>query len=124
MTDEDLEPRTPPQPPPITGWRTAASAFRTPGRRLEALLTAFAIAETYLLCLAAAGAVAMAVNALAAEPALKAAGWTLDSGVAQLAEGFVEGAAVGGPVFFGVRWLVIRGLTRVRPVINRQMEEN
>lgn len=77
----------------------------------------------YLLCLTVAGAVAAAVNALAMEPALKAlTGWTLDSGAAQLAEGFAEGAAVGGPVFFGVVWLVLRGLVRAQPVIDRWTE--
>ncbi len=113
-----------PEQQPITGWRTAWSAFRTPGRRLEALLTASAVAAAYLLCLTVAGAVAMAVNALAVEPVLKAAGWTLDSGIAQLAEGAVEGGAVGAPVFFGAVWLVTRDLARLQSAIDRWMEED
>lgn len=124
MNATEDEPQVLLQPAPITGWRTAWSAFRTPHHRLEALLTASVVAVAYLLCLAVAGAVAAAVNALAVEPALKAAGWTLNSGVTQLAEGFAEGAAVGGPVFFGIVWLALRGLIRVQPVIDRWMEGN
>lgn len=120
MNATEGEPQVLLQPASITGWRTAWSAFRTPHHRLEALLTATAVAVMYLPCLAVAGAVAVVVNALAVEPALKAlTGRTLDSGAAQLAEGFAEGAAVGGPVFFGVVWLVLRGLVRAQPVIDR-----
>lgn len=123
MADEDLEPQTTPQTAPITGRRDAWSAFRAPGRRLEALLVASATAVAYLSCLAVAEIVALVVDAIAVEPALKAlAGRTLNSAVAQITEGAFEGMVVGVPVFFGSVWLMIRGLVRIQPVIDRWIE--
>lgn len=109
----------------ITDWRTAWSALRTPGRRLEAMVVAFVIAAACLLCLTVAGAVAMVANVLAVEQALKSLlGWTLDSAAAQIIEGTVEGGAVGAPVFFGIVWLARRNLGGVQRMIDGWFERN
>lgn len=109
----------------ITGWRTAWSAFRTPGRRLEALLVTAATTVAYLMCLAVAWAVAMVAGALAVEPALTTlSGWTLDSAAAQIGVGFAEGGAIGAPTFLAIVWLARRGLGGAQRMIDGWFERN
>lgn len=104
----------------ITGWRDVVAAFRTPGRRLEALLVTTAVVVSYLACFAVATAVAVVANTQAVKPALKALfGWTLGSGVGQVVEGITEGGAVFAPVFFGLAWLALLACRRLQPAIDR-----
>lgn len=114
-----------PEPSCITGWRTAWSAFRTPGRRVEALLVTTAVVVAYLACIAAATAVALVVNALAMEPTAKALfSWTPDSTLAQIVEAETAGTVVGAPLFFVNVWLLRRGLNRAGRMIDGWIERS